>query len=122
MITVRTTIKPGENVVTRGLLTNDADQPHTQSSISSLDVLVYEAAALATDLYTPAAPSVASTFYNTLQTGDGWDFDPGYNFKHTVANGDVTGGFKGGHNYLVRYTIVTVQDGNRVMDHWVEVV
>lgn len=112
----------GESWQTLWLLNDPDDAAYTQSGISSVSVGVTdESDPSLGELFVGTQPTVSATFYDTLQTGSGWNKTPGFNFKHIVAPADVLGGVQGGHVYRVTYTVETQLDGARVVRNRVTV-
>ena len=107
---------------TLDLLADPDGDAYTQSGIAAVTCAVYDLSSStpATDLFVGTQPS-ASNFFNTLQTDSGWNRPDGFNFKHIVAPADLNGAINGGHVFKVVYTIETVLDLTRVLEHLVTV-
>lgn len=106
------------------VLLNDANgAAYTQSGIDSISVSVYDLSSYTprTDLWVGLTPAVSSVIFDTLQTSDGWDLPNGFNFKHTIAPADLSGTPEVGHTFNVIYTVGTILDGIRVIEHLVRV-
>lgn len=110
--------RAGEPWTTLALLDDPQDAAYTQSGISSVSVAVYDlsSATPTSDLWVGLAPAVATVFFDTLQTSDGWDLPDGFNFKHIVYPTDINGAVNGGHTFKLVYTIVTQLDGTRIIE------
>lgn len=112
----------GESWQTLALVNDPDDAAYTQSSIDSVSVGVTdESDPDLGPLFIGTQPTVSGTFFDTLQTGSGWNLTPGFNFKHIVQPTDILGGVQGGRVYRVTYTLNTNLDGVRVISNKVTV-
>lgn len=111
----------GESWPALALIADPDDAALTQSGVDAVTVAVYDLPDTDTNLWAVTQPAVSAVFYNTLQTGSGWNRTPGFNFKHIVDPDELSGAIVGGHTYLARYTIATVLHGARTFDHYVTV-
>ena len=75
----------------------------TQASLTAITWKVYDSdSATPNTAIANGTCTVASSVFDTLQTGDPWSKDStGYNFKYTMAATSVP---TGGHNYVVEFS------------------
>ena len=95
--------------------------PIVQADVASIELKIFDltpGSAPTTNLYTGAAPVVASTVFNTLQTGSEWPDDIGYCFDHTVAATALAS--KGEHVYKFEYVFtMTVAAEGPLVNVWI---
>lgn len=118
-----TAYRAGESWLTLALLNDPNDAAYTQSGINAVTVAVYDESSSTptTNLWISTQPTPAAVFFNTLQTGFGWDLPDGFNFKHIVTPLDLNAAINAGHTFTVRYTVDTVLFGTRVFKNRVVV-
>ena len=74
------------------------------------------------DRWAGGSITIGSVWFDTLLTTYGWGADAeGYNLRHLVSPGDVTGGCSGGHVYKLEYRVTTASFGVYVVEHAVTV-
>lgn len=120
---MRTPVRPSESWQTTALLADPNDAAFTQSGIDGVTVSVFdESVDPSENLWAATQPAVSAVFFNTLQTGSGWDLPSGFNFKHIVTPTDLNAAINGAHTYRVRYDVATVLHGARVIQAYFVVV
>lgn len=98
----------GESIRLQNRLVLSTGEALTAADVASWSARVYCDGALVKKLV-DASSDTSGYFYNTLQTGNGWDKDAtGYNFEYVIA-GDA---FKsqGGKTYRIEFEAVTADE------------
>lgn len=119
---IRSEYWEGESWTTTALVVSVADSTALQQvEVSSIACTVYDVNDLSTNVYTGAAPVVASVVFDTLQTNYGWSYGDGYNFRHAIDPTSSITGYQGGHGYKIEYVFTTASEGKYAVVHWVTV-
>jgi hypothetical protein len=105
-----------EDIITLARVVNPQQSPILQADVNSVALKVYDLSTQSTTaVYTVASIAVGLVVSDTLQTTYGWSQDAtGWNFKHRLEVGLVTGGLIGGHTYRLEYKLQSTgtQDWN----------
>jgi hypothetical protein len=121
-LTIESEIFEGKDIWTLARVTGADRVALLQAGVTSIDLDVYDLTSETpeTSIYTESSISVASTIFDTLQTGGMWDDDDiGYNFSHRSGNSNFTQ--EGGHTYQFEYELTTSSWGVVPVVHRVRV-